>query len=246
MKITLSPEQDSLIKETVLQEYPKEMCGFLTKDFFIKVKNIHEEPENFLRVDPIDFNCFSKDSIAFVHSHTVKKGQRPVFDVRTPSYMDSLGQKASGLPWLIVGTEGKNVLPPLQYPPPRNNNYLERPFVWFVKDCYVLVQDYFYFEKGISLPNSFIPENYFSLRNKDNLFDEFMKGYPFKFEKFNGKVNNGDILLLDNKGFKRNHLGIFRNGKILHQDMFSIEVPYEHFIGQIREKLIYTGETYEH
>ena len=242
MELILNKKQQELIRNYTLLEYPREMCGFLTQDSFLAIKNIAENPETNIKISEMAFYNFRKEAIAVVHSHTLKKGQRPIFDVRTPSYLDAKNQKISGLPWLIVGTEGLNVTNSIQYPRVRNNSYLDRSFIWFIYDCFTLVQDFYFYELGIELSDIEIPEDYKSYRAKDNLVDYFMEQWPIRLEKVKGELKENDVVLLDGATGKRNHLGIYTNGTILHQLTRSIAEPYENFKGRIKEKFVYLGE----
>lgn len=233
--IVLTELQTDLIKEATLVAYPEEMCGVLTKDSFINVKNIAEEPTTKFRMHPLELAkiCQSNDVIAIIHSHCRDIRKPEIFDTRTPSLADMEGQKESKIPWLIVATEGETVTPPLQIPRIGNNNYIGRQFIWFINDCYTLVQDFYKFELEIDLPNHKPDRDFKELRYFSNLFDNFVTEYGFEELPIKGTVlQRGDILLVNNLGGVRNHLVVFDGKDLLHQDMLSVKVPLSTFAGR--------------
>ncbi len=236
--LNITAKQYDLIHKWILKKYPEEAVGFLTQDSFIGLKNIASEPLNSFEIDPIEYAKYGKEAIALIHSHCQDSRNPPPLDIRTPSWTDIENQKRSAIPWLIFGTEGSTVTSPIQWPRVKNNNYLKRPFIWFVNDCYTLIQDWYEFELGIILPDHKANAEYLQYRQKNNLFDNYLEDYGFKEVEFSA-ISRGDILLLDNKGYKRNHLGIYTGNSVIHQDMLSVEVPFETFIGRINAILRY-------
>lgn len=239
--IELSPLQIDKIREHTLACYPEEMCGGLTIDDFIPFTNNSEDKLKSFTINSIDLVSYVDKLIAIVHSHCRDIKKQELFDTRTPSIADIKGQKLNNIPWLIVACEGITVTPPLQLPREPSNSYLDRPFIWFINDCYSLVQDYYRFELNIILPDHKAQVDYKDILLYNNLFDEFITEYGFISTTNIDYIKNGDLLLLDNGGQKRNHLGIFHNGKVIHQDMVSVEVPFETFIGRINQVLKYVS-----
>lgn len=239
--ITLNKTQWRKIESAALAAYPREMCGILTDKTFYAGDNVHETPESAFTLDPVFVRLYSGKIRAIVHSHCRDPKTPEVFDLRTPSHADMQGAKASGVPWLIVGTEGETVTPPLQIPRVPSREYLGRPFIWFINDCYTLVQDYYRFELDIELPDHKADRDFKTMRHFDGLFDGHIENYGFKSVQTLDGIKNGDLLLIDNAGHKRNHLGVYHNGYIIHQDMLSISQPLENFIGGIHAVLKYAG-----
>ena len=230
--IILTELQRQLIKEHALKCYPNEMCGVLTADYFYPITNVSEDKATNFKLDMCAF-IRVKDPIAIVHSHCRDIRSREIFDTRTPSKLDITQCAKSGLKWLIVTCEGHTVSKPLQLPRLQTNNYIGRPFIWFINDCYTLAQDYYKFELDITLQEHSVELDYKNLRLFNNIFDEFLGEFGFSTFPNAKDLINADLLLLDNGGFRRNHFGIFHNGKVLHQDMLSVEVPFETFLGRI-------------
>ena len=239
-RISLNKKQKKAIEKHTLACYPEEMCGFLTADNFIPVENTAEDKEHSFKIDAIEFAKHNADIIAIVHSHTRPLKQAELFDLRAPSYQDYLNQKQTNLPWLIVGCESITVTDPIQFPRIKSNEFTDRRFQWFLNDCYNLVQDYFFYERGIELPDAIIEHDYLDIRHKNYLFDNYFEQYGFEEIKLDD-IKEGDLIIIDQGGYKANHLGIYTQGKILHQAMVSSIVPFETFLGRIYKVLRYVG-----
>ena len=243
--MSLSTEQFEKVREHTLACYPQEMCGIITtEEEFVPLTNIHEKPEESFTIAPTELVPYLGKVKYILHSHCRDIRTPEVFDLRTPSYPDTIGQKKSGIPWLIVSCEGVTVTQPIQIPRVKNNEYLERPFIWFINDCYSLVQDYYWFEFGIDLPNHKAEEDYANVRKTNNLFDSYIEEYGFVEVSLKEQLVNGDLLLIDNGNGTKNHLGIYDgNGFVLHQGILSIKEQLEHFIGKIHKVLRYANKS---
>lgn len=226
------------IKKYVLERYPEEACGLIVKGEFIPLTNSHEEPEKHFTILAEDLLPYSGEIEFIIHSHCRNPKHPEVMDTRTPSFSDIEGQKSSNVPWLIFGTEGYTVSEPLQLPRVKNNQYIFRPFIWYINDCYSLVQDYYLFELGIDLPDHKADKDFKDLRRIDNIFKPFIAEYGFiEFNPIGHEFQQGDLVLIDQHGYEQNHLGIFEDGYILHQDIMSKKERIEHFIGRIHKVL---------
>ena len=239
-KIILNKKQKKAIEKHTLSCYPEEMCGFLTKTDFIPVPNIAEDREKSFKIDSIEFARHYDEIIAIVHSHTRPLKQAELFDLRAPSYQDYLNQKLTNRPWLIVGCESLTVTDPIQFPRSPSKEYIGRRFQWFLTDCYNLIQDFYLFELGIELPEAIIEHDYLDIRHKSYLFDQYFLDYKF-IEIPLDKIQENDVLVIDHGGYKANHLGIYTQGKVMHQGMVSAIVPFETFLGRINKVLRYVG-----
>ena len=238
--ITISEDQRSAIREAALSVYPQEMCGFLTESGFIQCQNMADDPLTAFKISAVDYAKYHDQMTAVVHTHVPPSNKRVMFDVRTPSYEDLQGQKQTGAPWLIFSCDGIDISSEhVQLPRVPNQDYFNRPFIWFINDCYSLVQDYYHFELGIDLPPHKATTTFQDIRHLDCLFDEHLADYGF--QKIEDEWKNGDLLLLDNGGFRRNHLGIYHDGMVYHQDTLSLSEPVSHFFGRINEVLRYVG-----
>jgi proteasome lid subunit RPN8/RPN11 len=240
MQIVLTPLQQQKIKEAALAAYPEEMCGICTNDDFVELANMSIEPERSFSFDPVQYAKWIDQAICIVHSHNKKIEDPEIFDLRTPSKKDRLNQRQSNKPWLIVGCEGSEVSEPIQIPREPNNNYLNRHFMWFINDCYTLVQDYYRFEKNIILMDH---SDDFDWSNPDVLsgvFEPYIKQAGF-IPIDHAAIQDGDLVVLSAMRMMNNHLGIYDNGDILHQEGLSVRVPYSAFMGRVSRVLRYVG-----
>lgn len=238
--IVLSDVQKAAIEQHVLSQYPNEACGLLTTNRYVACNNVHNEPEKNFRFDKRELAQHFGQTVAIVHSHCRNPRKASPFDPRTPSYKDFNNQKLTNKPWLIVACEGLTVSEPLQFPRQPDNNYLQRPFIWFINDCYTLVQDWYRFELGIELKEYVIDKDYEDIRHLNYIFAGNIEAYGFREIKLKD-IAEGDLILLDHSGFKENHLGIYTKGQVLHQDTFSVQVPFQTFLGRINKVLTYVG-----
>ena len=239
--IILTDHQRDLIQAAACAVHPHEMCGFLTADSFIQCANIADNPEESFKISAVDFAMHHEVAVAVVHTHVPPRRKHLLIDVRTPSFEDLQGQKQTGLPWLILACDGLIVSDPVQLPRQPSRDYLNRPFIWFINDCYSLVQDYYLFELGIDLPPHKATQPFGDIRSINHIFDEHIADYGFQSLNQIESWRNGDIALLDNGGFKRNHLGVYHDGMIIHQDTLSLAQPVSDFYGRINEVLRYVG-----
>jgi len=242
--INISQEQEGRIKLHILEQYPKEACGLLSFEEYIPLNNVSSNPENFFSLNMEEYCKYlvNREELVLIHSHTLKPNTNPPWDIRTPSLKDLENQKKLNIPWLIYGTDGINVTPPISLPRAASNDYIGRPFLWFINDCWTLVQDYYRFEFGIKLKDSKPPADFKRLPCLSGIFDDKIEGYGFKKLPFDKDLRNGDLLLVDYLGYTKNHLGIYHKGKLLHQASFSVLTDIEQFLGHIHCKLRYMGE----
>jgi cell wall-associated NlpC family hydrolase len=236
--IKLTPKQKQLITEAVLADYPNECCGFLVKNDFVHLQNIADDTKTSFKINPQDTAKWADKIIAIVHSHTRDINQHEVYDLRTPSQKDYIGQKLSGLPWLIFGTEGENITDPVELPRTPSSDYIGRQFIWYINDCFTLVQDYYRFELGIDIgdyPKEFDWKNFTDI---PELLEQYYREYGFIDSSIN-ELKNGDILLMNSMRMHGNHLGIYHEGNVLHQDGLSVSMPFSIFNGRIKKVLRY-------
>lgn len=224
------------INELAIARYPMEMCGVIIDGDFIELENVAMDRLNSFCFDPLEYRKYLECD-AIIHSHTIKEGQCYKLDIRTPSRADYIGQKRSGKPWYIIGTNGEHCLPPIRLPRIRSKEYLGRHFMWYINDCYTLVQDYYYHEYGIELLGHADEFDY------NQIIPEIDRGRieetGFISRNHIGDIKNGELILISYRGGESNHLGIFHNDKIIHQDIISREEPFLRFYGRIDSVLTY-------
>lgn len=226
----------SAIHTHVLDCFPQEACGLLTETAFIPCKNVAENPLNSFKIAETESLPHFGHITGIVHSHCRNRRTSP-FDLRTPSPQDIENQKLSAVPWWIFATDGETILPAVKLPREYNEVLLERPFIWFINDCYSLVQDFYWKTFKIALPNHCSTDSVVSLFQKNDVFSPFIESYGFVYtnEKLPSKI--GDILLLDVFNGVRNHLGVFTGDGVLHQDSISKIESLQHFVNRIHAVL---------
>lgn len=93
--------ENEIIREAI-ERYPEEMVGYVKDNEFVPLKNISKSPEKRYQLSIKDKIFILDHSIDYlVHSH-------PYLD-SYPSELDLKSQKSTGIPFLIIGTNGKAV-----------------------------------------------------------------------------------------------------------------------------------------
>ena len=128
----------------------------------------------------------------------------------------------------------------MQIPRVPSNEYLDRDFIWFINDCYTLVQDYYHFELGIDL-KQYVLHDYRNVRKSHAVFNDYINEYGFIELHDLNDLQNGDLFIVDNSGFTENHLVIYHDGKLLHQGLLSCVEPFEAYAGKFKKRLRYAG-----
>ncbi len=89
------------IKKVAIEEYPKEMVGYVKDNKFYKLENVSKDPTKRYSLslkDTIFLN--SKNIDALVHSHTIMDNN--------PSAADLAAKESTGFVFWIIGTNGKD------------------------------------------------------------------------------------------------------------------------------------------
>lgn len=146
------------IRQHALDDYPNEACGFVTASGYVRVENIHEDPQNHFRLSPAAFIEY-QDALAFVHSHPVQDAfianrYNPGFFPFCPSDDDMISQIATGMVYGIVVTDGIDCYDPfywgdfiLDYP------LYGRNFRHGVEDGYAIIRKWYWQNRSIKLPD---------------------------------------------------------------------------------------------
>ena len=229
------------IQEFIIENYPNESVGLILKDdTIVYLTNISETPEKSFKIDGQEIAEHLDNIKSIWHSHCVNPSRPSLYDARTPSLKDMESQKQSNVEWLIYACDGYNVTEPVSLPRKSNNNYLDREFIWFINDCYTLVQDYYKHELNIELKD-YILHDYKNVRKSHSVFDEHITEFGF-IELYDlNDLRNGDLFIVDNSGFEANHLVIYHDGKLLHQGLLSCIEPFETYSGKFKKRLRYAG-----
>lgn len=140
---TLPPLTDAIVELAcahAVSQFPKESCGLVVDGRYVPCPNLATLPERDFRIDPATVARLSLSGRleAVVHSHTTLTGKA------FPSGLDMQQQLATGVPWAIVLTDGREAgLASLWGAGVPVAPIVGRPFLHGVHDCYSLVRDVF-------------------------------------------------------------------------------------------------------
>jgi proteasome lid subunit RPN8/RPN11 len=197
----LTPTVVDELSRHAMEEYPRESVGLVLADgSYLRLSNCAADPNKFAAWDTKVFDpLFIRGEIrALVHSHP--NGPN------CPSGADMRSQVHHDIPFIIVSTNGKACLPPFAWgdtlePPP----LLDRPFMHGVTDCYALIKDYYFLERGVMLPE--FPRDWDWWLNAQNLYDDGFKSAGFN-EIYEQDVRDGDVVLFQVRSDVTNHGGV--------------------------------------
>lgn len=202
-----------------ISKYPEEGVGYLKDGKFYPVENLAEEKT---------CNCVFDGSIlikkpdVILHSHTRVSGDTG--DLRVPSYTDMHNQIVSAVEWGIVVTDGVKCEEPVYWGNPlRRPPLIEREFIPNIQDCLSLVQDWYFAELNIVLPNQ--------PRDPDwdlqglNYMDDLYESWGFTKEVAWDEMERGDLMMFKCLSAITNHLAVYvGNGEMIHHGLGQISV----------------------
>lgn len=195
-------------KEYFLSKYPEEGVGYIKKGVFYPCENLAEDK---IHSFEIDSSILLKKPDVIIHSHTITSGYRG--DPHEPSREDLAGQIATDCEWAICVTDGQVCEDPLYWGNPKNRPpLLERQFIHNIQDCFCLVQDWYYAERKIILPN--LPRDPHWYETENHIEDKYAE---WGFEETDGKdMKVGDLILFKVRSPVANHLGVYvGDGKMM-------------------------------
>lgn len=210
----ISLELKKEIQQYAINQYPKEMCGFIVDGNFMPVTNVHEDPNNYFRVSPASWHTYAQICTAFIHSH-------PDW-YSCPSEADMKQQIASAIPWGIVATDGKTVTDITFFGDQISTPDLKnRPFCHGVTDCYSIIRDWYRLERGVLLKE--VPRSWEWWEGDDDLYSSNFKDMGFEIVPTEQIMAEGpkigDVFLanIGHNVLKLNHGGVYTgNGLGLH------------------------------
>lgn len=162
--------EDSL-KRHALSCHPQESCGLVAGNAYHPCRNTHAEPESHFRINPMEYAAIRHlhgEIQAVVHSHP----NGPDY----PTYTDQQEQIASGIPWgvTVVVNDGTEARRPWWWGdgvPIASFDY--RRFRWGIHDCYGLVRDWLFVNKGIRLKD-FPREHEFWRHGQNTMIENYI------------------------------------------------------------------------
>ena len=201
------PFKEHLIRLAQLHaqdEYPKESCGFITKDDYIALDNIAEDPINDFRIRTEDYLKYRKEIKAIMHSHA---------DYPHLSKQDMLSQIQSRLPWGVTLLNHKAVVETVFWGDDIIYPLLGRQFVHGCWDCWALVRDYWR-HQGYNIMD-FPRDNLWWEKEKSMLENGAQEaGFDFIDES---ELQVGDVIFMKVLADVTNHSAIYLgNGLMIH------------------------------
>ena len=135
----------------MLSAYPDEAVALVVGADVVRVDNISDTPDKAFKIDPAQYLMNQPEALLHSHVYQIGVAVQHGYDLRTPSYSDFQHQRQTGIPWGISATDGEAVSDLLWFPQSRNADLLGRKFCYYVNDCYTLIRDYYYQNRGIIL-----------------------------------------------------------------------------------------------
>lgn len=197
-------------EEHFIKCYPNEGVGYLKDGQFFPLDNVAENPQHTFEVFPAFI--VTKKPDALLHSHTGShyKG----LDPRTPSKLDLQGQINMGIEWGICHTDGERCSEPVFWGNPKHRPPLEgRNFMYGVNDCFTLVQDWYFQNRGVVLPN-FARDPFWHDEGENHIEEQYSK---WGFHEISMKeAVPGDVFLYAIRSATIRHLSVYLgNNKVL-------------------------------
>lgn len=190
-------------QEHFIKCWPNEGVGYLKNGAFFPLENIAEDQRYSFEVNP---QFLLQEPDALLHSHCTGV-EKLATDPRAPSFEDLQGQIQTGVEWGICVTDGEVCENPLYWGNPKHRpDLLGRDFIFNVQDCFTLVQDWFYQERAVTLPN--LPRTpHWNDEGENHLADRYQ---DWGFEKVPvSDIQRGDVLFYKVRSKVPNHLGIY-------------------------------------
>lgn len=213
MKQLLAKKLVRSIQAHACEMFPDECCGVVKGGIYVPMQNMAEDPSSRFEVDPIALaDLWPVEAI--VHSHPNYKA--------CPSTDDMRSQMDMALPWIICpvqdGVAGEVFAFGDQV---TRAPLMDRGFRHGVTDCYALIRDWFFFERGIDLPNFARGWDWWVPNEAGETEDLYSLGFEvagFRRLAEGEKPAVGDVFLSRlGKTMVTNHGGIYLgNGLVLH------------------------------
>lgn len=231
----MKPDTIAAAQAHALAAYPLESCGLIVavgrKEVYIECENVSDDPSNAFALSPAAI-AHAEDMgeiTAIVHSHP---DASPL-----PTDEDLRQCEAFGVEWLIIAVHvdpampgappyvaGRHVFAPSGYRPPLRG----RKYTFGTQDCYTLIQDFYQWEMGITLPD-FERQDLFWERGEELYLENF---HTAGFAPIDAPTQKGDIILMALRSPVTNHGAIW-----LGEADHIIHHPYNH----LSERTVYGG-----
>ena len=152
--IILSEAQQEFNKH-VLEEYPKEACGVIVNNEYVRCRNVASNPHTHFKISPLDYfdACKINTIQAILHSHPYDSNKLLQYPAYWPSGADMAEWMKGTIPWGIASTEGENVSDLVWLQEEEITPLVGREFIHGIYDCYSLCRDYYKLHHNLVLPN---------------------------------------------------------------------------------------------
>jgi len=184
--------------------WPEEAVGYVKDGVFYPLTNIAKDKFHNFEVDPV-FLLEEPDRL--LHSHCVGRNIYYENDAHSPTYEDLAGQISTAIEWGICVTDGETCEDPVYWGNLANRPpLLDRTFIFNLYDCYTLVQDWYYLNRNIELPNQ-ARHPFWNDDGKDLLTKSYIAWGFKRVDLIDLEV--GDVLFYQVRSPVVNHLGIY-------------------------------------
>jgi len=188
------------------ESFPMESCGVIVNDEFIPCKNIAEDPYKNFKIDrKVVTESYINGLQAVIHSH-----------VNYPylSKEDMVRSSNTEVPWGVAFIQGQRKAGIYFWGENlATQDFVERPFVYGIYDCYSLVRDFYSVELNIKLPP--VHSNYEWWENGESLFEDLFEKFGFiPIDKSNDYIK-GDIFMWAIGSATINHIGVYVGDELI-------------------------------
>ena len=219
-----SPDLAAAIKRHALECYPNESCGIVIdgeitdqiEGYYLPLENTFEDKRSGFKIERAVYAEYAaqKRITAIVHSHPDAYA--------APSAHDMQSQMTTGLPWIIVATNGINCQEPFgfgdQLPMP---DLMNRPFRSGVTDCYDAVRHYLLTKADIKLPQ--IPRSWGWWLEGLDLYEQGLKPYGFRKLPEETEPQPFDCFLVRIRSKVFNHGGVYIGDGMIYHHIGTLE-----------------------
>lgn len=197
------------LQEHAIQAYPQEAVGLIINGEYVPKKNTHPEPDLGGVVPLRELLSVMEDGSLQAICHSHPKGPN------YPSMRDMTSQREFDLPFVIVSTDGSACLKPFAWGDQiEPADLVGRGFMHGVRDCYALIRDWFFLERGIRLGE--YPRDWEWWKQGQHLYEMGFAQEGFQ-EISHQDVTVGDCCLMAVRSPVPNHAAVVvENGCILH------------------------------
>lgn len=235
----ITPEQifpyKRYLMDYAINYAPKEMCGlFVRRGQYIQfniLPNSSLTPDETFVISPFDYAIIEAscdEVLAVFHSHP----QQTDYDF---TEVDKASCEATGIDWVLFhpASDEIKIIQPSGY----IAEYLNRPFVYGIFDCYSLVKDILKKDKNILLADYPRGDNVLEFQQPGwNMFVENFQNEGFLELSPRGVLQKYDVLLFQIGSSKLNHVAIVWDT--------NRNIMYHHLAHRFSSATVFGGNTY--